>query len=226
MKKIVIAIDGYSGCGKSSTAKAVASRLAYGYIDTGAMYRCVTLSFIRNEVALDDSEQVKEALGKLSISFSYSEGKARNEVYLNGENVEDEIRKMYVSDRVSDVAVIPQVRAAMVAQQRKMGEAKGVVMDGRDIGTVVFPDAELKVFMTSDVRIRAKRRQLELEEQGEAVDLEEIVQNFEKRDLIDSTREESPLRQAEGAVVLDTSFITFEEQVQKILDLAEARIEA
>ncbi|BDD05905.1 (d)CMP kinase [Aureibacter tunicatorum] len=223
-KKIVIAIDGFSGCGKSSTAKAVAAQLNYGYIDTGAMYRAVTLYFVENHISITDSKHVNEALRKIEISFKYNDKKGRNETYLNGLNVEDEIRKMYVSDQVSEVSAIVEVRNAMVSQQRKMAKSKGIVMDGRDIGTVVFPDAELKVFMTTDVKVRAERRQKELLEQGEAANLDEIIENFKKRDHLDTTRKQSPLRKADDAIALDTTSLNFEDQVKRIVDLAFAKI--
>ncbi|WP_053405984.1 (d)CMP kinase [Persicobacter sp. CCB-QB2] len=225
-KKIVIAIDGYSACGKSSTAKAVAAQLGYGYIDTGAMYRSVTLYFKEHNVSLTDPKGIKEALKVIDIRFKYNKQEGVNETFLNGTNVEKEIRKMYISDAVSDVAAIGLVREAMVEQQRKMGKKKGVVMDGRDIGSVVFPDAELKIFMTADVRIRAERRQKELFEQKQIVNLEEIIENLRKRDRIDTTRAESPLVQPEDAKVVDTSFLTFEEQVGEIVKAAEETVAA
>ncbi|BDD08670.1 cytidylate kinase [Fulvitalea axinellae] len=224
MSRIVVAIDGHSGCGKSSTAKAVAAELGYAYIDTGAMYRCVTLYFLEHTIDLFDADQVSKALAEIEISFRYNDELKRNETYLNGKCVEDEIRKMYVSEKVSDVSVIKAVREDMVAQQRKMGREKGVVMDGRDIGTVVFPDAELKVFMTADVEVRAERRRKELLEKGEDADLSRIAENFRSRDHIDSTRAESPLRKAEDAFELDTSEMDFQAQVNRVLEEAEKRI--
>ena len=224
MPKIVIAIDGYSSCGKSTTAKAVAARLGYGYIDTGAMYRAVSLFFIRERVSLFSSKEVNEALEKIHISFKHNNRTDRNETCLNGLNVEEEIRKMYISNIVSEVSAIPEVRWAMVAQQQKMGRRRGLVMDGRDIGTKVFPDAEVKVFMTADTYTRAKRRQQELLEKGEMVNLQAIIDNLEKRDLIDTTRSESPLVQAPDATLLDTSHMTIEEQVDWVLELADQRL--
>jgi len=217
MKKIVIALDGYSSCGKSTTAKLVAADLGYAYIDTGAMYRAVTLYFLEHHVSLTNPREIREALDSIDVEFHYNPKKKRNEVYLNGLNVEDEIRKMYVSNQVSEVSVIPEVRRAMVAQQQKMGKKRGVVMDGRDIGTAVFPDAEVKVFMTADVETRTKRRQVELLEKKQLVNLDEIRDNLLKRDLIDSTRAESPLRQAEDAHLLDTTHMTIDEQVDFVL---------
>ncbi len=224
MPKIVIAIDGYSSCGKSTTAKAVAARLGYGYIDTGAMYRAVSLFFIRERIALSSPKEVNEALEKIHISFKHNNRTDRNETCLNGLNVEEEIRKMYISNVVSEVSAIPEVRWAMVAQQQKMGRRRGVVMDGRDIGTKVFPDAEVKVFMTADTYTRAKRRQQELLAKGEMINLQDIIDNLEKRDLIDTTRSESPLVQAPDATLLDTSHMTIEEQVDWVLELADQRL--
>lgn len=224
MSKIVIAIDGHSSCGKSTTAKAVAARMGYGYIDTGAMYRAVSLFFIQERVSLSNPREITAALDKIHISFSHNSRTGKNETCLNGLNVEEEIRKMYISNIVSEVSVIPEVRWAMVAQQQKMGRKRGVVMDGRDIGTKVFPDAEVKVFMTADTVIRAKRRQQELLAKGELINLDDIVENLKKRDLIDSTRAESPLVQAPDATLLDTSYMTIEEQVDWVIELADQRL--
>ena len=224
MKKIVIALDGYSSCGKSTTAKLVAAELGYAYIDTGAMYRAVTLYFLRNHVSLTNPREVREALEKIDVDFHYNPKTTRNEVYLNGLNVEDEIRKMYISNQVSEVSVVPEVRRAMVAQQQKMGRKRGVVMDGRDIGTAVFPDAEVKVFMTADVDTRARRRQEELLEKKQLVNLDEIRENLQKRDHIDSTRKESPLRRADDAHLLDTSHMTIDEQVDFVLEKVASKI--
>lgn len=224
MPKIVIAIDGYSSCGKSTTAKAVAARLGYGYIDTGAMYRAVSLYFIQERVSLSSQKEVNAALEKIHVSFKHNNRTDRNETCLNGLNVEEEIRKMYISNIVSEVSAIPEVRWAMVAQQQKMGRRRGVVMDGRDIGTKVFPDAEVKVFMTADTYTRAKRRQQELLVKGELVNLQDILNNLEKRDLIDTTRSESPLVQAPDATLLDTSHMTIEEQVDWVIELADRRL--
>lgn len=224
MKKIVIAIDGYSACGKSTTAKAVAVILGYTYIDSGAMYRAVTLYFQRHHVSLTNKKEVVKALENIDITFHNNEKTGMAETFLNGLNVENEIRKMYISENVSQVSCITEVRQAMVAQQRKLGKKKGVVMDGRDIGTVVFADAELKVFMEADIYIRAGRRQEELFEQGQLVDLSQIIANLKKRDHIDSTREESPLRKADDALVLDTTFMTLEEQVDEVVNQALSKI--
>jgi CMP/dCMP kinase len=224
MKKIVVAIDGHSSCGKSTTAKLVAKELGYAYIDTGAMYRAVTLYFLQNYIDVADDHGIKKALENISVTFKRNVKTTRNETYLNGLNVEDEIRKMYVTDKVSEVSVIPAVRHAMVKEQQKMGRKRGVVMDGRDIGTTVFPDAEVKVFMTADVITRAQRRQQELLAKDQMVDLDIIIENLKKRDYIDSNRAESPLRQAPDAVLLDTSYITIDEQVDFVMDKVAAKI--
>ena len=218
MKQLVIAIDGYSSCGKSTTAKAVASLLHYAYVDTGAMYRGVTLFLLEQGIDFADLAAVEQALRDISISFRRHPRTGRNELFLNGVNREDDIRQMRISNSVSEVSVIPMVRHAMVAQQQRMGRKRGVVMDGRDIGTTVFPDAEVKIFMTADVVLRAQRRQDELAATGELVPLEDIIENLRKRDHLDSTRAESPLRRAGDAVLLDTTHITISEQVDFVLD--------
>lgn len=224
MPKIIIAVDGYSSCGKSTTAKGVASYLGYAYIDTGAMYRAVTLYFYTHHVSLTNPKEIVKALENIKIDFRRNPETGRNETYLNGLNVEDEIRKLYIANWVSEVSAVSEVRRAMVAQQQRMGKARGVVMDGRDIGTVVFPDAELKVFMTADPEIRAQRRQIELLAKGEMLDLAEILQNIRKRDYIDTTRADSPLKQAEGAIWVDTSFMTLDEQIELVTHLADEKI--
>lgn len=220
MKKLVVAIDGYSSCGKSTTAKLVAKELHYAYIDTGAMYRAVTLYCIENSIDWTDQEAVGQALPDIHITFKRNPKTRRNELCLNEQIREDDIRTMLVSNAVSEVSVIPVVRHAMVAQQQRMAKKRGVVMDGRDIGTTVFPDAEVKVFMTADVLTRAQRRQIELRDKGQDVPLDDIVANLTKRDHMDSTRAESPLRQAADAVVLDTTHLTIDEQVDFVLDQA------
>lgn len=219
-KDIIIAIDGYSGCGKSTTAKAVARSLGYTYIDSGAMYRATTLFFLRNNINLADKEAIRQALQELHVSFSTAKNGYLYETYLNGVNVENEIRHMEVTRRVSDVSAIPEVRKAMVAQQKELGAHKKVVMDGRDIGTHVFPEAELKIFMTARADVRAERRKKELTEKGQAVELAEIKENLLERDKIDSEREENPLRKAEDAIEIDTSDISFHQQVEQVLELA------
>ena len=224
MPKIIVAIDGFSSCGKSTTARQVARHLQYAYVDTGAMYRAVTLYFIQNHVSVTNPKEVEKALSEIQISFRRHPDSGSNDVYLNGLNVEDEIRKLYVSDKVSDVSAVAAVRHAMVAQQQRMGKGKGLVMDGRDIGTVVFPEAELKIFMTADPLVRAQRRQEELLAKGELVDLEEVMENLVKRDYLDSNRAESPLRQADDATLLDNSYMTIDEQVDMVVALADQRI--
>lgn len=224
MRKIVIAIDGYSACGKSSTAKEVAKTLEYNYIDTGAMYRAVTLYFLRHHVSQTNIKEVTKALSDIEIDFRLSGSRIHSDTFLNGLNVEKEIRSMDVSNNVSQISVIKEVREAMVNQQRKLGRKKAVVMDGRDIGTVVFPDAELKVFMLADVNVRAERRQQELFEKKQVISFDKIVENLKMRDEIDSSREESPLRQAEDAIVVNTTFMTLEEQVDEVVSLALSKI--
>lgn len=224
MPKIIVAIDGYSSCGKSTTAKQVAQQLNYAYIDTGAMYRAVTLFFIQNHISVSNPREIQKALNDIHITFRRHKEKGTNDTYLNGLNVEDEIRKMYVSEQVSTVSAIKDVRHSLVAQQQRMGRSRGIVMDGRDIGTVVFPQAELKIFMTADPMIRAQRRQLELLEKGELVGLPEIAENLKMRDRIDTTRAESPLRQAEDAIYIDNSMMTLDEQVEMVVRLADEQI--
>ena len=222
-KKIIIAIDGYSSCGKSTFAKAVAAKLGYIFIDTGAMYRAVTLFAMRNGLT-DDPEALAERLPEVRIDFRFDLKTGRSDVYLNDENVETEIRRIDVSNRVSGVSSIPAVRAKLVAMQQEMGRRKGVVMDGRDIGTMVFPEAELKISMTADPRVRAERRYKELIAKGEEVSLAEIERNIRERDHQDETRAVSPLRRAADAVVLDNSGMTVEEQMRWI-DLRLAELE-
>ncbi|RPA70057.1 (d)CMP kinase [Cyclobacteriaceae bacterium YHN15] len=224
MQKIVIAIDGFSGCGKSSTAKALAKIFGYTYIDSGAMYRAATLHFLDNKVNLDNKVDVLENLKTLKISFDFNSETGKQETFLNGRNVENEIRSMRVSDHVSEVSKIKEVREELVFKQQELGKNKGVVMDGRDIGTVVFPEAELKVFMTADLTIRGKRRLKELQEKGQKVTLDEIVRNLAERDEMDSTRKESPLLMASDAVELDTSHLDFDDQVNRIVEYAKERI--
>ena len=219
MKKIIIAIDGYSACGKSTTAKEVARELNYRYIDSGAMYRAVTLFFLDHHVSITNPKEVAKALGEIRITFVIN-SKGISETFLNGINVESPIRKMRISENVSQVSAIKEVRMAMVEQQRKLGKEKGIVMDGRDIGTVVFPDAELKIFLTADMLVRAFRRQKELLERNDLVDIDEIIDNLTKRDQIDSTRKESPLIKAQNAISIDTTRITIDEQVDEVIRLA------
>ncbi len=223
LNKIVVAIDGYSACGKSTTAKEVAKILGYRYIDSGAMYRAVTLYFLDHHVALTNPKEVDRALQQINISFKVNAKKV-TETFLNGLSVEQEIRQLRVSEQVSPVSPLKAVREAMVAQQRKLGKDKGIVMDGRDIGTVVFPQAELKLFMTADMLVRAFRRQREWLDQDRLVDLDDVIENIKKRDLIDTTRAESPLRQADDAVVIDTTHITIDEQVDQVIRMAISKI--
>jgi cytidylate kinase len=222
LRKIVIAIDGYSACGKSTTAKQVAGILGYRYIDSGAMYRAITLYFLDHHVALTNPKEVSKALQHVQISFKVS-SKNVSETYLNGLNVENQIRKMRISENVSQVSTIKDVRDFLVEQQRRMGREKGVVMDGRDIGTVVFPQAELKLFMTADILVRAFRRQRELLDRGQLVDLDDVIDNLLHRDKIDTGRKESPLKQAEDARVIDTTHISIDEQVDEVIRQALSR---
>ena len=220
-KKIIIAIDGHSSSGKSTMAKDLAREIGYIYIDTGAMYRAVTLYCLRKGYIQGDTiqeEALKADLDQMDISFRYNAETGRPDTYLNGEKVEKEIRSMEVADKVSLIAALGFVRRAMVAKQQEMGKAKGIVMDGRDIGTVVFPDAELKVFVTASPEVRARRRLEELQAKGEQTTYEEVLANVKKRDYIDSTREESPLRQAPDALVLDNSEMTIPEQKKWLRD--------
>ncbi len=220
-QKIIIAIDGYSSCGKSTLAKALATKLAYVFIDTGAMYRAIALYFLRNNVSFTDESSIAGALQQIKLNFKYNAETLKSDMYLNDENVEQEIREMAVSSKVSEVAALVLVRDFAVAQQQAMGVQKGIVMDGRDIGTVVFPSAALKIFVTADPKIRAQRRFLELQSTQPQITLEEVTQNLQHRDLIDSTREHSPLRQAEDARVLDNSHISREEQFEMALTWAK-----
>jgi len=224
---IIIAIDGYSSCGKSTVAKEAAKLLGYTYIDSGAMYRAVTLHCLRNNLApkgVVNLEELQKQIDTIDIRFVYNPDLQKHETFLNGENIEEEIRRPEVANLVSPVSIIGFVREALVRQQRKMGESKGIVMDGRDIGTVVFPDAELKIFMTATPEIRAKRRYDEMLQKGVHVELNDIIRNIQDRDRIDSTREISPLRQASDAIILDNSNLTREEQLAFVLQLAKERM--
>jgi len=225
MSDIIIAIDGHSATGKSSTAKIVAKHLGYIYLDSGAMYRATTLYFLTNKIALENADRIKKALDEIEIEFR-KDKEGLPLTFLNGENVEDRIRTMEISSNVSRVSAIKAVRAAMVEQQRKLGENKGIVMDGRDIGSVVFPKAELKIFMTASAKVRAERRQKELAEKGENITFDEILKNVMDRDEQDSSRKESPLIKVDDAIEIDNSNMSFDEQVTKIIDLAEAKIAA
>ncbi|HRO43903.1 MAG TPA: (d)CMP kinase [Flavipsychrobacter sp.] len=222
--KIIIAIDGYSSCGKSTLAKELAGSLGYKYIDSGAMYRAITLYFLRQNVDVNNPVEILNALTNLRLSFEYNENTGKSEIHLNDENVERYIRDMIVAEKVSEVATVKEVRGFAVAQQKRMGKKRGIVMDGRDIGTVVFPDAELKIFMTADLAIRVKRRFEELCEAGQAATIEDVQHNLAMRDYIDSNREESPLRQAEDAVVLDNTNIGREEQLKLVMEWVKERV--
>ena len=227
MKKIVIAIDGHSSCGKSTMAKHLAKQLGYIYVDTGAMYRCVTLYAMENGLFSGkslDSDALEQRIDEVDISFMRDDTGALCAV-LNGENVEKEIRSMSVSERVSMVAKQPFVRKKLVEQQQLMGKEKGIVMDGRDIGTTVFPDAELKIFVTASAEVRAERRYKELLEKGDEADYNEILANVKERDYIDSHRAVSPLRMADDAVLLDNSFMTLDQQNQWLLDKVNEQLE-
>lgn len=222
MKKIIIAIDGFSSCGKSTMAKDLAKEIGYIYVDTGAMYRAVTLFALRNDCFINDSEvdvkKLERKMNEISITFAINKETGRPDTYLNAENVEKEIRSMDVSGHVSPIATVPFVRKAMVAQQQKMGDEKGLVMDGRDIGTTVFPSAELKIYVTASAEIRAKRRFDELKAKGITANFDDILKNVNERDYIDTHREISPLSKAEDAILLDNSNMTIAEQKQWLLD--------
>lgn len=222
-RKIIITIDGWSSCGKSTLAKQLARELGYVYVDSGAMYRAITLYFIRNNVDLDKRKEVEEALRNINLEFEFNPQTQRSEMLLNGENVEYVIRDLLIAEKVSDVAAIREVREFAVAQQQKMGAKKGIVMDGRDIGTVVFPDAELKIFMTADNAVRVERRFRELFAKNPNITIEEVKNNLEMRDYIDSHREVSPLRKAADALELDNTRLSEEQQFHKALEWALER---
>jgi len=226
-KKIVIAIDGFSSCGKSTFAKAIAKRLGYLYIDSGAMYRAVTLELLRRGLIKDgvvDTSALKSILREIYITFSYDSAQSVYLTTLNGEVVEEEIRSPQVANHVSIVAAIPDVRTRLVELQRELGKQKGIVMDGRDIGTVVFPNAELKIFMTADPLVRAQRRLKELQEKGLNLTFDEVLKNIEERDFIDQNRDVAPLRKADDAVVLDNTNLTVEEQMEWVEGLVSRLI--
>jgi len=223
-KKIIIAIDGFSSCGKSTLAKAMAKALEYVFVDTGAMYRAIALYFLRNNISFTDNNLILVALDEIELRFKYNAVSQKSDMYLNGENVEQEIREMRVSQKVSEVASIPAVRDFAVAQQQAMGVDKGIVMDGRDIGTVVFPNAELKLFVTADPAIRLERRYQELLQTNPAISKEEVSANLQQRDLMDSTRAHSPLRQAEDALVLDNTNLDRAQQFELAMQWARERM--
>ncbi|MFV8226852.1 (d)CMP kinase [Christiangramia aquimixticola] len=228
-KKITIAIDGFSSTGKSTVAKGLAKKLGYVYVDTGAMYRAVTLYMMRKLFVTEtnfNKESIIRHLPFVSLRFKYNEEKGFAEIYLNNENVEKEIRYLEVSQQVSKVSTISEVRKMLVKQQQEMGKEKGVVMDGRDIGTVVFPNAELKLFMTASTEKRAQRRYDELVERGDEVEFEDVLKNVKDRDYMDSTRDDSPLIKADDAIEIDNSDMNLEEQFDKILKIVNDKIEA
>lgn len=230
MRKITIAIDGYSSCGKSTMAKDLAREIGYIYVDTGAMYRSVTLFAMRNSLFDEDgsikTDELKDRMNEINISFKLNSETGRPDTYLNGELVEKEIRTMDVSANVSKIAALPFVREALVAQQQAMGKEKGIIMDGRDIGTVVFPDAELKIFVTASAEVRAQRRYDELKVKGMPADFDDILKNVKERDYIDSHRETSPLRMADDALELDNSHMTIEEQKAWLMARYKEKAEA
>lgn len=219
-KKIIITIDGWSSCGKSTLAKQLSKKLGYLYVDSGAMYRAITLFFLRNQTDWTKKKEVKSALKNVELEFVLNEKTGLGEMYLNGENVEYLIRELVVAEKVSDVAAIKEVREFAVAQQQKMGAKKGIVMDGRDIGTVVFPKAELKIFMTADNAVRVERRFKEMYAKNPNITVEEVKNNLEMRDYIDSHREVSPLRKAKDALVLDNTYLTRDQQFEKAIEWA------
>lgn len=223
MKRIIIAIDGHSACGKSTLAKGLAKSLHYAYLDTGAMYRAVTLYFIDNQINYNDPVAVDEALKHIAIHFERIDG--QNRTFLNGRDVERDIREMRVSEHVSPVSAISAVRRAMVQQQKAMGQRRGIVADGRDIGTIVFTDAELKIFLVADLDVRTSRRHLELAAKGIDAEWEDIQKNLIERDRIDSNRADSPLRRADDAIVIDNTLLSEEEQLERALALANERLE-
>jgi cytidylate kinase len=223
-KKIIITIDGWSSCGKSTLAKQIAKKLGYVYVDSGAMYRAITLYFLRNHIDWTDKKEVKKALEEINLDFRFNEQTGESEMYLNDENVEYVIRDLVIAEKVSDVAAIKEVREFAVARQQQFGKNKGIVMDGRDIGTVVFPRAELKIFMTADNAVRVERRFRELYDKNPNISLDEVKSNLEMRDYIDSHREVSPLKKADDALVLDNTNLTETEQLQKALTWVKERL--
>jgi cytidylate kinase len=225
-KKIIIAIDGFSSCGKSTLAKAMAKALEYVFVDTGAMYRAIALYFLRNNIPFNDTASIEAALHAIELRFKYNSVSQKSDMYLNGENVEQEIREMQVSQKVSEVASIAAVRDFAVAQQQAMGVDKGIVMDGRDIGTVVFPNAELKLFVTADPTIRLERRYQELLQTNPTILKEEVAANLQQRDLMDSTRAHSPLKQADDALVLDNTNLDRAQQFELAMQWAMDKIKS
>lgn len=223
-KKIIITLDGWSSCGKSTLAKKLATKLGYTYVDSGAMYRAITLYFLQHQVLWTDEKMLTEALIKIELAFVEDSATGKSNIYLNGKNVELLIRELVVAEKVSAVSAIKEVRNFAVAKQQEMGRQKGIVMDGRDIGTVIFPEAELKIFMTADNEVRVKRRFIEMSELNPNVSIEEVRKNIESRDYTDSNREISPLRKANDAIVLDNTYLTTEQQFEIAFNWANEKI--
>jgi cytidylate kinase len=224
LKKLIITIDGWSSCGKSTLAKQLARELGYIYIDSGAMYRAITLYFLRNHVDWTHKKEVEKALKEILLTFQFNPSSEKSEILLNDENVEYVIRDLVIAEKVSDIAAIPEVRTFAVAQQQKMGKKKGIIMDGRDIGTTVFPKADVKIFMTADISVRVERRFKEMFEKNPNVSIDEVKNNLEMRDYIDSNREVSPLRMADDAVLLDNTNMNFDQQLNFALRLVKQKI--
>lgn len=219
MKKLIIAIDGHSSCGKSSLAKELAKRMNYTYIDSGAMYRAITYFFIKNDIDINDKDEISQALSKIKIEFKNVNGVVNT--FLNGENIEEQIRSIEVANYVSKIAEIPEIRKNLVAQQQAMGKEKGIIMDGRDIGTVVFPNAELKIFLTASQDVRTQRRLAEMKAKNIQITYEDVRDNLLKRDKIDSERSDSPLKQAQDAILIDNSALSIDD----VADLIEKKVE-
>jgi cytidylate kinase len=224
MKKIIITVDGWSSCGKSTMARQLAKELNYIFIDSGAMYRAITLYFLSHHVDVSNENDIDNALNHISLKFFLNQETGNNEIYLNDENIEHLIRNMHVAEKVSEVAALKAVREFAVAQQQQIGSNKGIVMDGRDIGTAVFPEAELKIFMTADISVRVERRFMELSQKNPSITMEEVKSNLETRDYVDSNREISPLRKAADAIILDNSYLSPNEQLQLALNWANQKI--
>lgn len=225
MGNIIITIDGWSSCGKSTLARQLAKSLGYVYIDSGAMYRAITLYFLRNHINWAESKQVKSALKEINIEFKFNAVTQQSEIYLNDENVEYLIRDLVIAEKVSEIAAIKEIRTFAVAQQQQMGANKGIVMDGRDIGTTVFPDAELKIFMTADVAVRVERRYVEMQAKNPNISIEDVKANLQMRDFIDSNREISPLRKADDAIEIDNTNINISGQLGIALELANKKLQ-
>lgn len=225
MGNIIITIDGWSSCGKSTLARQLAKALGYVYIDSGAMYRAITLYFLRNHINWADSKQVKTALKEINIDFKFNNITQQSEIYLNDENVEYLIRDLVIAEKVSEIAAIKEIRTFAVAQQQLMGANKGIVMDGRDIGTTVFPKAELKIFMTADIAVRVERRYVEMQAKNPNVSIEDVKANLQMRDFIDSNREISPLRKADDAIEIDNTNINIKDQLSIAMELANKKLQ-